>query len=83
MMPKFPPTVPSLAGALAIGDPFKIMTHYPTVVIQCQCDAKTIISLVFAQVAHACPACKMRYVITDEIQVGVGAIRPEGSEVVQ
>jgi hypothetical protein len=82
MMPKFPPTI-QIGSALSIGEPFKIMTHYPTVVIQCQCEAKTVLSLVFAQTVQTCPACRMRYLITDQMEVGVGAMRPEGSEVVQ
>lgn len=77
----FPPPV-SLAGALAIGEPFTIKTHYPTVIVECQCPAKTIVAIVYANVAHTCPACKNRFMITDQIQVGVVAMRPDGAEII-
>jgi hypothetical protein len=66
-----------------LGEPFKIMAHFPTVVVQCQCEAKTIICLVHAQVVHTCPACKHRYMIVDEMKVAVGAMRPEVAELGQ
>lgn len=82
MMPKFPPTAPALAGALSIGEPFQIVNHWPTVIVQCQCDKKPVLVLIGPHNIVTCPACRNRYVITDDMQVGVGAMRPEG-EIVQ
>ncbi len=81
-MPPFPPTIP-IAGALKIGEAFKIKTHYPTVILECQCPAKTVLAIVYANVPQACPACRNRYMITDQIAVGVVAMRPDGSELIQ
>lgn len=71
----FPP--PPMAGALEIGAPFRIKAHYPSVIVECQCPAKTVIALVFAHVPQTCPACRNRYMITDQIAVGVAAMRPD------
>lgn len=82
MMPKFPPTAPALAGALSIGEPMQIVNHWPTVVVQCQCESKAILVLIGSQNVVTCPSCRNRYLITDQMEVGVGAMRPEG-EIVQ
>lgn len=82
MMPKFPPSVP-IAGALTIGDPFTIVNFYPTVIIQCQCEKHPVLVLIGTNNVVSCPACQHRYLITDEMQVGVGAMRPEASQVIQ
>lgn len=59
-----------------LGEPFKIMTHWPTVVVQCQCDAKTILPLIGVQHIATCPACQHRFVIMTDMKVQIGAMRP-------
>lgn len=76
MMPKFPPTV-DLRGAIDVGDPFKIVNFYPTVVIQCQCEQKTVLVLIGTDNIVSCPACKDRFVIADQMAVSVGALAKE------
>lgn len=76
-MPAFPPSVPIL------GKPFEIVAHYPTVVIQCQCEKKATLVLIGTQNVVTCPACQHRYLIVDEMQVKVGAMRPAMAELVQ
>lgn len=60
-----------------LGQPFKIMSHFPTVVVQCQCEAKTILCLFGVQVPQVCAACRNSYMIMDQMAVKVGAMRPE------
>ena len=81
-MPKFPPTV-DMPGALAIGEPFTIENFYPTVVIQCQCEAKRVLVLIGTSNVVTCPACQGRYLIADEMAVNVGALSPEHAGIVQ
>jgi hypothetical protein len=72
-----------LRGALPVGEPFKILNFWPTVVIQCQCDKKSVLVLIGTDNVVTCPACQGRYVIADQMAVSVGALAKEGAEVLQ
>lgn len=76
------PFPPPLAGALDVGAPFTIVNYWPTVVIQCHCEKHTVLVLIGTNNVVTCPACAHRYVITDDMQVGVGAMLPEATPLV-
>ncbi len=78
-MPKFPPTVP-IGQALPVGDPFKLVNHYPTVVVQCQCEKKAILILIGSHNIVTCPACRNQYVLGDMV-VDVSAMRPKSRDI--
>ncbi len=81
MPPHLPP---ELARAHVLGKPFEILGHVrPTVIVQCQCDAKTVLVLNGVQSIGTCPACLVRFLITKDAAIEVGAMRPELSGIVQ
>lgn len=67
-----------------LGRPFSILGNVPPVaIIQCECEAKTVIVLNGVQAVATCPACRHRYLITKDPRIEVGAMRPELQEVIQ
>lgn len=54
-----------------IGESFKIKVNWATVVIECQCDAKTILVLMQPNVLTKCAACGKSYALLDELNVRV------------
>lgn len=71
------PVVPFPRDVPLVGQPLKIAAHYPTVVVECQCEAKCIVVLIGTNTPNACPACRQTFVILDEMQVRVGVMRTE------
>lgn len=73
------------AGVPILGQTFKILVNYPTVIIQCQCDAKTVLPLIGVQNVSRCPACQNAYMIAGDKgqEVGQVQLRPPVTEAVQ
>lgn len=71
------------AGLPILGQTFKIMVNYPTVVIQCQCDAKAILVLIGVQHASPCPACGNAYMIGEDKGQQVGQVQIRQPEAVR
>lgn len=59
-----------------IGEPFKILAHYPTVVVQCSCEAKSVLVIVAAGNAVQCSACQQCVGIGHVGSVQVGVVTP-------
>jgi hypothetical protein len=73
-MPPFPPTVP------LVGQPLKILVAYSTAIIECQCEAKTVLLLPGKHRVAACPACGKMFAISASGLITVGEVlgEPEG-----
>lgn len=65
-----PPSVP------IIGERFKVLAHYPTVVIQCGCEAKTVMVIVEQGSAVQCKACSQCVGIMEAGKTKVGLVVP-------
>lgn len=66
-----------------VGQSFKILVVYSTAVIQCQCDAKTVIPLHGKERVSICPACHKAFAIAGSGQIHVGeVILPTPAELV-
>lgn len=58
-----------------VGKAFEILATYPTAVIQCGCEAKSVVVLVSALSAAECPACHRSYAILKQPAVTIGLVR--------
>lgn len=67
----------ALANAPIVGQPFKIVSYFNTVLIQCNCDAQTPLLLV-GRSAATCPACQKRFAIGEQGQATIGQVAPAG-----
>ena len=56
------------------GQPFKILVAYSTAIIQCQCDAKTVLPLNGLNRPTVCPACGKAFAIAESGKISVGEI---------
>lgn len=66
---------------MLVGDSFKVVTGYSTAVIQCQCEAKTILVLHGKDKVSTCPNCKKGFAIAAAGKLEVGeVIRPVDGE---
>lgn len=59
---------------LHIGDSFKVVTGYATAVIQCQCEAKSVIVLHDKDKVSICPNCKKGFAIAAAGKLEVGEV---------
>jgi len=66
-------------GLPIVGQAFAIKAHWPTVVIQCSCEAETILVLMGTGNVVPCPACHRAFAIVDEMKVGVGQAIQRGA----
>ena len=57
-----------------IGDSFKIVTGFSTVVIQCQCAAKTVLVLQGKNAVKQCPGCHRGFAIAKAGGLEVGEV---------
>lgn len=73
-MPPVHPLPPPINGALAIGEPFKVLVAYTTAIIQCQCDAKTVLPLHGKDRITTCPACKRAFTIAGSTSIQIGLV---------
>lgn len=56
-----------------VGTPFKVLQHYHTFVVQCQCDAKTVSVIIGDGAGVACPGCGgVPHAKLEGMRVGVG-----------
>ncbi len=63
------------ADALTIvGAAFTIVTDWHVVVLECQCEAKTILRLTVPGQPLACPACRRAFALLDEADVHVAQV---------
>jgi hypothetical protein len=69
------------AGVPILGQAFKIVTHWPTVIIQCQCEDGVILSLIGGKgTAIACPSCGNVYGIGEVGKIQVGLVAKKAAE---
>lgn len=66
----FPGNIPIL------GQTFKILSHYPTAIVQCTCDAKTVIVLVQCGVVGVCK-CGRKFAIGTVGPMQIGQLATE------
>lgn len=57
-----------------VGDSFTIVTGYSTVVIQCQCEAKTVLVLQGKHEITQCPNCRKGFAIASAGKLEVGEV---------
>jgi len=71
-MPAFPPAV----NVPLVGQPFKILTHYPTVIVRCTCaEDAPILVLIGKGNVGTCAKCHQSYGIADVGPISVGIAR--------
>lgn len=68
-MPPFPPTVPIL------GQPLRVIIAFSTAIIECQCEAKSVIMLSGKGRISQCQACGKQFAIADSGALQIGEVR--------
>jgi hypothetical protein len=71
MFPKFPQAVP------IVGQPLKVLVAYASAVIECQCDAKTVMVLACTGRVSTCPGCGKMYAIAQAGDMQIGEVRSQ------
>lgn len=59
---------------MIVGQPMKILVAYSTAIIQCQCEAKTVLPIHGLNRITACPACHKQYAIASSGQIQIGLV---------
>ncbi len=59
-----------------IGESFKVVTGFATAVIQCQCEAKTVLVLHGTAQMEICPRCHRAFAIAKSGTLVVGEVVP-------
>jgi hypothetical protein len=57
-----------------VGQPFKILCAFSTAIVQCQCDAKTVLALQGLNKPAQCPACAKVYAIASSGVLRIGEV---------
>jgi uncharacterized paraquat-inducible protein A len=65
----------ALGAIPTVGKRFKILHHYQTAIVRCECEAKTILVLMGQGQAAECPACGKQFAIANAPTVTVGILR--------
>lgn len=67
---------------MLVGQPMKILVAYSTAVIECQCEAKSVLVLQGMGRPTPCPACKKLFVIAESGLVKIGQMTvPAAAEI--
>jgi hypothetical protein len=61
-------------AAMLVGQPMKILVAYSTAIIQCQCEAKSVLPLHGLNKVTICPACKKAFAIAESGMISVGVV---------
>ena len=59
---------------MIVGQPLKVLVAFSTAIIECQCDAKTVLSLHGLNKPAQCPACCKVYAIAASGGLKIGEI---------
>lgn len=59
---------------MLVGDSFRVVTGFSTVVIQCQCEAKTVLVLQGKDNPCVCPNCRKAFAIAQAGKLEVGEV---------
>lgn len=59
---------------MIVGQPLKILVAFSTAIVECQCDAKTVLSLHGLNKPASCPACAKVYAIASAGVLRIGEI---------
>lgn len=55
-----------------VGQPFKVLVAFSTAIVQCQCEAKTVLPLHGLGKPTKCPACGNLYAIASSGKIDIG-----------
>jgi hypothetical protein len=59
---------------MLIGQPFKILVAFSTAIVQCQCEAKTVLVLPGKNRVTTCHACGKAFAIADSGVINIGEV---------
>lgn len=59
---------------MLVGDSFKVVTGYATAIIQCQCEAKSVVVLHGKDKVSTCPNCRKGFAIAKAGKMEVGEV---------
>lgn len=66
-----------------VGQSFQIVTAFSTAIIQCQCEAKSVLVLQGRNRVSACPVCGKQFAIAKSSDLQIGEVVPDLSQAVQ